>query len=72
MSQPLNELALNSQALEIKSVITALSLPIGDQSLRVWDRRTAFPQIVIPAHNAEILTCDWSKYDQVQPAYIIK
>lgn len=36
----------------------------GDQSLRVWDRRTGFPQIVIPAHNAEILTCDWSKYDQ--------
>ncbi len=22
-------------------------------------------QIIIPAHDGEVLTCDWSKYDQV-------
>lgn len=37
----------------------------GDQTLRLWDvRKPDFPINVIPAHNAEILTCDWSKYDQ--------
>ncbi|VDI20948.1 Hypothetical predicted protein [Mytilus galloprovincialis] len=37
----------------------------GDQTLRIWDvRKPEFPSNVIPAHNAEILTCDWSKYDQ--------
>ena len=38
---------------------------VGDHSVRIWDRRTAYPQVVIAAHNAEVLTCDWSKYDQV-------
>lgn len=40
---------------------------LGDQTLRLWDvRKPDFPINVIPAHNAEILTCDWSKYDQVK------
>jgi peroxin-7 len=39
---------------------------LGDQTLRLWDvRKPDIPINVIPAHNAEILTCDWSKYDQV-------
>ena len=38
---------------------------LGDGTLRIWDRRTAYPQTVIPAHQTEVLTCDWNKYDQV-------
>mgnify|MGYP000172734378 CR=1 FL=1 len=37
----------------------------GDQTVCIWDRRTALPQFSIPAHQAEVLTCDWNKYDQV-------
>ena len=41
-------------------------LYVGDQTVRVWDVRNSHtPQTVIPAHASEILTCDWSKYDQV-------
>lgn len=37
----------------------------GDQTLRIWDvRKPDLSTNIIPAHNAEILTCDWSKYDQ--------
>ncbi len=39
----------------------------GDGTVRVWDSsKTYMAQMVIPAHQAEVLTCDWSKYDQVQ------
>ncbi|WAR09345.1 PEX7-like protein [Mya arenaria] len=36
----------------------------GDKTLRVWDRRTPQPQCTIQAHEGEVLTCDWNKYDQ--------
>ncbi|XP_014677684.1 PREDICTED: peroxisomal targeting signal 2 receptor-like isoform X2 [Priapulus caudatus] len=36
----------------------------GDQTLRVWDiKRPHMACIVIPAHDAEVLCCDWCKYD---------
>lgn len=36
----------------------------ADGTLRVWDiRKGPAPQIVVAAHETEILTCDWSKYD---------
>ncbi|XP_056674848.1 peroxisomal biogenesis factor 7 isoform X2 [Monodelphis domestica] len=36
----------------------------GDQTLRVWDVKTSGVKIVIPAHQAEILSCDWCKYNE--------
>ncbi|KAE8602125.1 hypothetical protein XENTR_v10013890 [Xenopus tropicalis] len=39
----------------------------GDQSLRIWDMKTPVSKVVIPAHQAEILSCDWCKYDQFSP-----
>ncbi|MEE6509486.1 hypothetical protein FKM82_026433 [Ascaphus truei] len=36
----------------------------GDQTLRIWDVKSPVSKIVIPAHQAEILSCDWCKYDQ--------
>lgn len=42
-------------------------LSLGDQTLRVWDMRNPeVAKVIIPAHSAEILTCDWAKYDQVR------
>lgn len=38
----------------------------GDQTLRVWDVKSPGVKLVIPAHQAEILSCDWCKYDEVQ------
>ncbi|XP_034756661.1 peroxisomal biogenesis factor 7 [Etheostoma cragini] len=39
----------------------------GDGTLRVWDVKSAACRLAIPAHKAEILSCDWCKYDQVPP-----
>ncbi|XP_056422619.1 peroxisomal biogenesis factor 7 isoform X3 [Hyla sarda] len=36
----------------------------GDQTLRIWDVKSPVSKLVIPAHQAEILSCDWCKYDQ--------
>uniref|UniRef100_A0A674P771 Peroxin-7 n=1 Tax=Takifugu rubripes TaxID=31033 RepID=A0A674P771_TAKRU len=36
----------------------------GDGTLRVWDVKRAACRLAVPAHQAEILTCDWCKYDQ--------
>uniref|UniRef100_A0A8B9P1B2 Peroxin-7 n=1 Tax=Apteryx owenii TaxID=8824 RepID=A0A8B9P1B2_APTOW len=36
----------------------------GDQTLRVWDVKAPGVKLVIPAHQAEILSCDWCKYDE--------
>ncbi|KAJ8008999.1 hypothetical protein DPEC_G00084250 [Dallia pectoralis] len=36
----------------------------GDGTLRVWDVKTGRCRLVIPAHKAEVLSCDWCKYDQ--------
>lgn len=37
----------------------------GDGTLRVWDVKSSACRLAIPAHKAEILSCDWCKYDQV-------
>ncbi|KAF0024000.1 hypothetical protein F2P81_024630 [Scophthalmus maximus] len=39
----------------------------GDGTLRVWDLKAAACRLAIPAHSAEILSCDWCKYDQFSP-----
>jgi hypothetical protein len=44
---------------------SSLPLSPGDQTLRIWDRRAAGVRIVVPAHQAEILSCDWCKYNEV-------
>ncbi|BFZ09653.1 hypothetical protein BsWGS_12692 [Bradybaena similaris] len=37
----------------------------GDQTVRLWDsRKPDNSALVIPAHEGEVLTCDWCKYDQ--------
>ncbi|GAA6105001.1 peroxisomal targeting signal 2 receptor-like [Tachysurus ichikawai] len=36
----------------------------GDGTLRVWDVKAGSCRLAIPAHKAEILSCDWCKYDQ--------
>uniref|UniRef100_A0A667YK41 Peroxin-7 n=1 Tax=Myripristis murdjan TaxID=586833 RepID=A0A667YK41_9TELE len=36
----------------------------GDGTLRVWDVKSAVCRLAVPAHKAEILSCDWCKYDQ--------
>lgn len=39
---------------------------VGDNTLRIWDAQKSYmAQIVIPAHEGEILSCDWSRYDRV-------
>lgn len=45
--------------------ITLLSVFPGDGTLRVWDVKAGACRLAIPAHKAEILSCDWCKYDQV-------
>lgn len=42
-----------------------LPLSPGDQTLRIWDVKAAGVRIVVPAHQAEILSCDWCKYNEV-------
>ena len=43
-----------------------IQILIGDKTLRIWDaKKTYMPQVAIPAHNQEVLTVDWCKYDQV-------
>lgn len=38
---------------------------IGDGTLRLWDSTTPpHSTAVVPNHAGELLTCDWSKYDQ--------
>uniref|UniRef100_A0A452VH79 Peroxin-7 n=1 Tax=Ursus maritimus TaxID=29073 RepID=A0A452VH79_URSMA len=36
----------------------------GDQTLRIWDVKSTGVRIVVPAHHAEILSCDWCKYNE--------
>ncbi|XP_019911538.1 peroxisomal biogenesis factor 7 isoform X2 [Esox lucius] len=36
----------------------------GDGTLRVWDVKSGRCRLAIPAHRAEVLSCDWCKYDQ--------
>ncbi|KAL3145040.1 hypothetical protein ABBQ32_003532 [Trebouxia sp. C0010 RCD-2024] len=35
----------------------------GDNSVKVWDARKPLPTMSIPAHQYEILTADWCKYN---------
>lgn len=37
---------------------------LGDGTLRVWDVKAGSCRLAVPAHKAEILSCDWCKYDQ--------
>ena len=39
---------------------------LGDETIRIWNSNTPNPVQVIPGGGAEILTCDWTKYDQVK------
>ncbi|XP_019740602.1 peroxisomal biogenesis factor 7 isoform X2 [Hippocampus comes] len=39
----------------------------GDGTLRVWDAKAGACRLAVPAHDAEVLTCDWCKYDQFSP-----
>lgn len=45
--------------------LCCVSVLSGDGTLRVWDVKSAACRLAVPAHNAEILSCDWCKYDQV-------
>jgi peroxin-7 len=37
----------------------------GDGSLKIWSSHSPQrPSLSVKAHNAEVLTCDWCKYDQ--------
>ena len=47
--------------------VTPLNLFIaGDNTLRIWDiSAPPHAQQTIRAHNGEVLTCDWAKYDPV-------
>ncbi|KAI4325565.1 hypothetical protein MLD38_030950 [Melastoma candidum] len=36
----------------------------GDRTVRIWDVRDPNSTLVVPAHDHEILTCDWNKYDE--------
>ena len=38
----------------------------GDCTLRVWDMHIPTPCVcAVPAHEADVLTCDWNKYNEV-------
>ncbi|KAI4341208.1 hypothetical protein MLD38_025959 [Melastoma candidum] len=36
----------------------------GDRTVFIWDVRDPNSMQVVPAHDHEILTCDWNKYDE--------
>ena len=38
---------------------------LGDGTIRIWNTNSLHPAQVIPGGGGEILTCDWTKYDQV-------
>lgn len=44
---------------------SCLCVFVGDGTLRVWDVKAGACRLAVPAHDAEVLTCDWCKYDQV-------
>lgn len=40
---------------------------VGDNTLRIWDiSAPPHAQQTIQAHDGEVLTCDWAKYDVVR------
>lgn len=43
----------------------------GDNTLKVWDiSAPPHAQQTIRAHNGEVLTCDWARYDPVSTFHI--
>ena len=42
----------------------------GDCTLKVFDARTQFSTLTIPAHEYEILCCDWNKYNAVSYTHL--
>nr|XP_029138699.1 peroxisomal targeting signal 2 receptor-like [Labrus bergylta] len=57
---------LLSREIQTSPLTSAVPLCVstGDGTLRVWDVKAAACRLTIPAHKAEILSCDWCKYDQ--------
>ncbi|KAM5166544.1 peroxisomal biogenesis factor 7 isoform 2-T2 [Callospermophilus lateralis] len=47
----------------LRVLVLLLSI-LGDQTLRIWDMKATGVRIVIPAHQTEILSCDWCKYNE--------
>lgn len=44
---------------------------LGDNTLRIWDiSAPPHAQQTIRAHDGEVLTCDWAKYDPVSTKLI--
>lgn len=41
-------------------------MSVGDHTVRIWDTGTPGQVQVIAGHGGEVLTCDWSKYDQAR------
>lgn len=35
----------------------------GDCTVKVWDNRQPFSTLTLPAHEYEVLSCDWNKYN---------
>ena len=45
-------------------------LVVGDGILKLWDIRGTNPASAIKAHDSEVLSCDWTKYDQVRFVFL--
>ena len=44
----------------------------GDNTLKIWDiSAPPHAQQTIRAHNGEVLTCDWARYDPVRTPHIL-
>lgn len=50
----------------IQSKITGcvIIMYIGDKTVKVWDTREQMARVTIMAHEHEILTLDWNKYNE--------
>lgn len=55
-----------SLCVNISPIPIPIPIPTGDCTLRVWDMHVPTPCVcAVPAHEADVLTCDWSKYNEV-------
>ncbi|CAB1340251.1 unnamed protein product [Coregonus sp. 'balchen'] len=61
------ELALEMSVMVQNPMVDCGREAEWDGTLRVWDVKTGRCRLAIPAHKAEILSCDWCKYDQFSP-----
>ena len=57
---------LSQKEEDLPRLTHVFSVLLVDGTLRVWDVKSATCRLAIPAHKAEILSCDWCKYDQVK------